>query len=241
MGLNQLGRDKTYDSISAASTDIEKISLVIEILKKSKGPIYLKHKELRIPPEQISLFEAKLIETGLVEANKTGIHYTFKINNKGLLKLENRTYLDFIGANMSQKFEKRLITPAIKDRLLQFLCENAHLENRSEGKPDDILNEFEIEFNEFEGIMSQFQRYGFIYNLDIRTYHFSFFLKIEAHDFLRQGGFIASEEIFKANIEKLGYEIDKLKKDLPQDLLETANKISAISSTIIAGLSLIKN
>ena len=61
----------------------------------------------------------------------------------------------------------------------------------------------------------------------------------ELHDFAQKGGFVIQEEIFKANIEKLGFEIDNLRKQLAPDKLDTLNKISSIASALFGGLALL--
>lgn len=62
---------------------------------------------------------------------------------------------------------------------------------------------------------------------------------IELHDFANKGGFAIQEEIFKANLDKLEFEIDLLRKQLSPDKLDSLNKISSIASALFGGLSLL--
>ena len=87
--------------------------------------------------------------------------------------------------------------------------------------------------------MIQFQRLGFIEHLNLRRSNIAFILRTDAHDYAQKGGFVAQEEVFKANIDKLLLEIDNLKKQLRPDQLDTANKISGIASALLSGFSLL--
>ena len=46
-----------------------------------------------------------------------------------------------------------------------------------------------------------------------------------------------NEEVFKANIEKLGFEVDKLKDELTPDQLDKYSKVAAITSALVASLA----
>ncbi len=131
-----------------------------------------------------------------------------------------------------------MITAAIKDKVLFFICSNAIPEQMSDGATKNILEELDMEFDIFNAVMIQFQRNGFIENLNLRRNHLSFMALTEAYDYIQRGGFVAQEEVFKANIEKLQLEIDNLKKQLEPDKLDSLNKISGIASALFSGLNL---
>lgn len=133
---------------------------------------------------------------------------------------------------------RNMITAAIKDKVLFFLCSNAIPEKMSEGETRNTLKELEIDFDTFNAIMTQFQRFDFIEDLNLRRMHMSFILRTEAHDFAEKGGFSIQDEIFRANIEKLGFEIDNLRKQLGPDKLDALSKLSSIFSAITGGLAL---
>jgi hypothetical protein len=133
-----------------------------------------------------------------------------------------------------------IITPVIKDKVLFYLCTEALPEKLSQGKTKEILTELELDFDTFNAIMNQFQRFNLIEDLNIRRTDISFILLLESHDLAQKGGFVAQEEVFKSNIEKLILEVDHLKKQLSPDQLDSANKISAIASAIFSGLTLFK-
>ncbi len=134
----------------------------------------------------------------------------------------------------------QIITPSLKDNVLFYLCNHASAEQVSQGKTDDLLKGLELDFPTFNAIMTQFQRFGFIEDLNLTHSHIMFILRVDAHDYAQKGGFIAQEEVFKANIDKLLLEVEHLKKQLAPDKLETVNKIAAIASSIFSGLSLFK-
>ena len=132
-----------------------------------------------------------------------------------------------------------MITTAIKDKILLYLCEETTPEQVSSASTNDILRDLETDFDTFNAVMAQFQRFGFVEDLNLRRSHLSFILRTDAHDFVQKGGFVIQDEIFKANIEKLGFEIDHLKKQLGPDKLDTLNKISSIASALFSGLALL--
>lgn len=135
----------------------------------------------------------------------------------------------------------QIITPALKDSVLFYLCANAKAEQLSQGTTSDTLKELDMDFDTFNAIMVQFERFGFVEDLNLRHSHIMFILRTDAHDYAQKGGFVAQEEVFKANVEKLMLEIDNLRKQLTPDQLETANKISTISAAIFSGLSLFRS
>lgn len=65
-------------------------------------------------------------------------------------------------------------------------------------------------------------------------------VQVEAYDFANHGGYLVQEELLKANIQKLGLEIDVLEQELSPKGLESAEKIASISSAILSALSFFK-
>lgn len=132
-----------------------------------------------------------------------------------------------------------MITSEIKDTVLFYICNQAIPEQVSSCTTPDLLKELNIDFNTFNAVMVQFQRFGFIEDLNLRHSYLSFILLTDAHDFAQKGGFAIQHEIFKANIEKLGFEIDNLKKQIAPDKLDTLNKISSIAAALFGGIALL--
>ena len=132
-----------------------------------------------------------------------------------------------------------MITASTKDKILFYLCSEAVPEKLSSGKTADILKELELDFDTFNAIMVQFQRFGFIEDLNLRHSDIHFILRTDSNDFSQKGGFVIQEEIFKANLDKLEFEIDVLRKQLSPDKLDTVNKISSIVSALFGGLALL--
>jgi len=132
-----------------------------------------------------------------------------------------------------------LITPSIKDRVLFYLQANCPLERLVYIPTNEFLTETEMDFDTLRPILYQFERIGFLQELGVGRENTSFILLAELHDFAHKGGFAIQEEIFKANIEKLGFEIDHLRKQLGPDHLDKLNKLSSIFSALFAGLSLL--
>ncbi|WP_273209080.1 hypothetical protein [Runella zeae] len=131
-----------------------------------------------------------------------------------------------------------MITPTIKDSVLKWLCDNMPVEQYRPVNLQSLFKETNLTFDTIEPILQYFNRLGLIGELNARRTSTLLLLRIEAHDFLSRGGFIAQEEIFKKEIEKLIIEIENFKKQLKPDQLETAEKLSTIASAILSGITL---
>ncbi|MEG0518290.1 MAG: hypothetical protein RR555_05420 [Bacteroidales bacterium] len=132
----------------------------------------------------------------------------------------------------------KLITPEYKDDILNRLFNHAEafyiLFCDDEPRVIPEVSDFDLikMLNHFEekGLIKQQRDLG---GVEVE-------FTVNAHDFIRLGGFKAQDELLKANIEKLGLEIDTLCKDLAPDQLDKATKIATIGSAILSALSLIK-
>lgn len=128
-----------------------------------------------------------------------------------------------------------MITPEIKDLLLSDLVSEPSMEctldiNKS-------AKRYGISQIQCDAIIRQFEKLGFIHVL--KSYDgYEVNITVDAHDFMQRGGFTGQEMLLKANIEKLGLEIDKLSKDLLPKQLETAGRIATIGSAILSSLKL---
>ena len=131
------------------------------------------------------------------------------------------------------------ITPAVKDKVLFHLRDNCPLEQMVYVPTKELLAETETDFETLRAVLYQFERFGFFKEVGVGRESTSIIMYIELHDFANKGGFAIQEEIFKANIEKLGFEIDNLRKQLSPDKLDTLNKISSIASALFGGLALL--
>ena len=121
-----------------------------------------------------------------------------------------------------------LITTQQKDQVLQKICGFA-----------DYDCGFYLDYKEFpdinetsvNGIMRYFERIGFIRNFTyVKHMRVQFALNFEATDFLLKGGFEAQEEIFKANIDALSFQIDRLKPKLGDDAVTLLNLVANLTS-----------
>ena len=66
-------------------------------------------------------------------------------------------------------------------------------------------------------------------------------ISAKAYDLHAHGGFTAQEELLKANINKLGYEIEALSKELEPKHLEKANQLASIAMAVLSALTLFKS
>lgn len=128
-----------------------------------------------------------------------------------------------------------MITPEIKDLVLSDLVSAPTMQ--CELNPETVATQYDITPEEFNAIITQFDKFGLTHTLiTYSTYEIK--ITADAHDFIQRGGFTGQEMLLKANIEKLGLEIDKLAKDLSPKQLETASRIATIGSAIMSSLKL---
>ncbi|GCB33938.1 hypothetical protein [Bacteroides faecalis] len=128
-----------------------------------------------------------------------------------------------------------LITPKLKDSILRdFVI--------SEDVPIDIeYDEFASKYSTSSDrlcmILEQFEAMNLI---KLTPCIGSCFIQVTAyaHYYISHGGFTAQEEILKANIEKLGLELETLSKQLEPNLLDKAEKIVSLGSNILNALNL---
>lgn len=127
------------------------------------------------------------------------------------------------------------ITPILKDRVLNLLCDNCAFEQFASIGPEQIkpvLDQLDTDSGTLHSILTYFQRLGLISDLNFRHNFISFVVRMEANDMKLSGGFVFRETVLKKNIEQLMLEIEVLKKQLGPNYLENVNKITAIAGTI---------
>ena len=132
------------------------------------------------------------------------------------------------------------ITPSIKDKVLFHLRDNCPLEKLVYVPTKELLNDTETDFDTLKAILYQFERFGFFEEVGVGHDNITIIMHVELHDFAHHGGFAIQEEIFKANLDKLEFEIDFLRKQLSPDKLDSLNKISSIASALFGGLALLR-
>lgn len=132
-----------------------------------------------------------------------------------------------------------IITPRLKDELLSQIVNVGSM--RAETNVNTTAKELGTSSDVVEAIFDYFEELGLFTQQKFIGGKIIFFVNVKAHDFYRNGGFQAQEEILKANIEKLSHEIDLLRKQLSPDLLDSANKLAGIGSAILSALPLFKS
>ncbi|WP_444671123.1 hypothetical protein [Flavobacterium columnare] len=126
------------------------------------------------------------------------------------------------------------ITPLLKDSVLNCLCDSLSFESVYSIDLQSFFRETETDFNSLHAILAQFERLGFISDLNMRRDSLSLALHIESLDYKNRGGFFAQEEILKLTLEKLVLELDNLSKEFP-DKVSTFTSIASNLATC-AGL-----
>ena len=130
-----------------------------------------------------------------------------------------------------------MMTPLKKDELLNVLCDANDYETLLSIPLSEVLSELDLTFNELNAILQQFQRLGFISELNARRYSSEIYLAVhlEALDFKNQGGFFVQEETLKLTLEKLALEVEQLSKDFPEKAL-TFTSITANIATCLSAI-----
>ncbi|GAB3969596.1 hypothetical protein GCM10028806_16100 [Spirosoma terrae] len=123
-----------------------------------------------------------------------------------------------------------LITTRIKDNLLKWLCQNVRVEQITDVDFDELEQLTGLDADTLEGVLIGFKDMGLISEIQWRGDYMS--LKMKAHDLYRNGGFVITDALTEANIQKLLYELDHLKQQLKPNQLETFNKVASIVSAI---------
>lgn len=127
-----------------------------------------------------------------------------------------------------------MITSEIKDRVLSDFV--LYPEGKAISVPDEALK-YGIDRPTFTSLLLYYNRHCFIEAAGDFSGILRVIPTVEAHDVLRLGGFVAQEELLKANIQKLGLEIDLLSKELASsNLLEKAQRIASLGNSILSFL-----
>lgn len=132
-----------------------------------------------------------------------------------------------------------IITPQLKDEIL--------IEMLSYSSPHfdlyyhEVAPNFGITPDLMRLVFDQFDELGLIVKKSEYKAGISFTVTANAHDFYRRGGFSVQEEILKANIEKLGRELDILAKQLSPSLAQKSSELSTIAASILQAVSMFKS
>jgi len=129
----------------------------------------------------------------------------------------------------------QLITPELKDAVLDYIIENCPF-----GDPAEISRTVVIHgLNDkvLFALLKQFEQIGLVARYVFTSDNHIFYLQIKAHDFKQRGGFYGQEMLFQKSVEDLLFEIEKVKPSLT----EQAEKITTIISNITGFLALISS
>lgn len=132
---------------------------------------------------------------------------------------------------------KTIITPSLKDDILNdFISQGMSFATSFH---ENSLK-FDTTFKVYEAIVKQFEEMNLLECDRMLGGNAFINLTAYAHDFYNRGGFQAQEEILKANINKLGLELEKLSEDLEPKFAQRANTLSAIAANIVTALGLFR-
>ena len=127
-----------------------------------------------------------------------------------------------------------MINNETKDLVLSSLCNLQCFESMIYIDLKELLSETDTTFNELQAILMQFQRLGFVSDVNMR--HLSpqilIVIYLEALEFYQKGGFQMQDEILRLNLEKLKLEVEQLSKDYPEKALTFSSILSNISTVL---------
>jgi hypothetical protein len=130
-----------------------------------------------------------------------------------------------------------MITPEIKDRILTHIISRDVLLFYL--KYDEVFPEKDISFNEFILVLEQFVRIGLLETAkEVTREQCYIVICADIYDFHRHGGFVAQEEILRANLEKLNYELLKLSEEMDASGMTRIHRITGIAASVATALRL---
>ena len=127
-----------------------------------------------------------------------------------------------------------MISSQTKDRILSKFVSVSTMRCATNIKTD--CKAHDLTSAEYSAIIDQFEKMGLIECSRYLGGNIMICISVDAHDFYSRGGFVGQEMLLKANIEKLGLELDKLAIDLAPEHLATAQKIATIGSAIMSAI-----
>lgn len=127
---------------------------------------------------------------------------------------------------------EQLITCSLKDEILRGFIERDKASFSADIK--EMAIQYNISWVTMMAILEHFENLGFIKRGETLEGEIIFYIKVPAYDFFSHGGFLAQEELLKANLEKLILEIESLKPSIP----DKVESLTAIASNIATALGL---
>lgn len=121
--------------------------------------------------------------------------------------------------------------PEHKNKVLKYLVDNHPSFDFNLINASTEANKAEVSKDFFNECVEYFGRRNFLEYKSAKQDYISIKLKLEAHDFIRHGGFIAEEEMLKLQFIKLDKEIRSLESQISKDKFDI---ISSIMNTIAA-------
>ena len=126
---------------------------------------------------------------------------------------------------------KTIITPELKDKLLNELVEKCEVSELTLINIDSLAKDLQTTSKVIEGIFNQFVDIGLCTPANYRiSGELHVILNVEAHDMVRRGGFTAKEKILEDNLKKLSFEIEELRPKYSEKVARMASIISNIAT-----------
>jgi hypothetical protein len=133
-----------------------------------------------------------------------------------------------------------IITSQLKDSTLHWLCHNVPLGQLEQIDVDSLLEATNADLYTISAILEDFNEIGLFEKLILNSEDIFVVLKARAHDLLNRGGFSVIDALNEANIQRILFELDNLKKQLKPDKpdqLEILNKITTIAASLTTVLA----
>lgn len=132
-----------------------------------------------------------------------------------------------------------MITPKDKDMIVAAIVAEPHSMFHLAYK--DVFPDGCVSDDDFDLTLLQFKEKGLLSSVSIMTGGLAYIGKsANIYDFYSHGGFIAQEEILRANLEKLDYELMKLSCDIDPRFSSRVERITGIAAYVATALSLFR-
>jgi hypothetical protein len=122
-----------------------------------------------------------------------------------------------------------MISPDLKDRALKKIVDGGIDEDHT---ITHYASELECSPDELRMVIRDFEARHLISTTRVKGDCVIVTAEVNAHDFVRRGGFAVQEELLQKNIEKLLLEIESLKPSMPDRVEKITSIIGGISTAL---------
>lgn len=132
-----------------------------------------------------------------------------------------------------------MINSSVKDKVVYDILKSAGSDMHFEAYYKEKSELLDISIMEYMEIIKYLDRKGFIRATITNTFA-SIRPNVELYDLYNEGGFVAKDDLLKANFKKLDMELFKLEQEIDPSLQDRIKKIAEIASAVSSAVGLFK-